>query len=254
MTKFEAIGLALNNIFPLRLGEIVRVSFAAAKLKAPFFTVFATVMVERIMDLIILVILFLVSVRFGTISWLKQNNVIIMTAFVLALAALTLLIFMEDIITKNKLFSFALGKFPKIKQFLCRISAGAQSFKNKKLILPIIASSFCLWLSDALIFWLAAADLKIKPVISFGKAIVLLCAGAVAGMIPAMPGYFGTFETAIQQTLIGWKVSKSAALGYGGFVHMVFYSVMTVMGLIFLYRTGSGLGLIWKKFSGKKTK
>jgi uncharacterized protein (TIRG00374 family) len=250
MTKLEAIGLALNNILPLRLGEIARASLGAARLKTSLFTMFATVLVERMLDLITLIILFSVFAQFAAVTWLKKYNGIILAIFSLTLLGLIFLVFLEDLI--DKLFLNIANKSPRIKNFLERLSMGAQSFKNKKLVLPIIVSSFCLWLTDALIYWYAHISLNIKPAINFGKSILLLCATAIAGVIPAVPGYFGTFETALQQMLISWNTGKSEALAYAGFVHLIFYFVMTTAGMIFLYRAGNTLASIWHSFAGKK--
>lgn len=245
MTKLEAMGLALNNLLPLRLGEIARASLASAKLKTSLFTMLATVLVERMLDLVTLIFLFSVFSQVSSVLWLKKYNGIIIAIFLITLLALFLLVFMEDILKGSK-------KHPKIKNFLRRISLGAKSFRNKKLVLPLVVSGFCLWLTDAFIYWFAYISLDIKPVMSFAKSILLLCATAIAGVVPAMPGYFGTYETALQQMLISWNVDKSEALAYAGFVHLIFYFVMTPLGIIFLYRTGNTLAEVWHSFAEKK--
>ncbi|HUT85247.1 MAG TPA: lysylphosphatidylglycerol synthase transmembrane domain-containing protein [Elusimicrobiales bacterium] len=252
MTKLEAIGLALNNILPLRLGEFSRAWLGAHILKVPFATVLSTVLVERILDLITLAILLLVSTQFNGISWIKEYNLMLWVILAAVIIMLVLFTFMEDALNKYKMCSDIAGKFPRIKKILCQISVGAQSFKNKKLMLSIISSGFCLWLVDGFIYWFATRSMNIEPLISYSKSIVLLCAAAVAVSLPAVPGYFGTFEAAIQHVLVNWQVDKSVALAYAGYVHLIFYFVMTIAGIIFLYRMGNTLPEMWKRFKNLK--
>lgn len=254
MTKLEAVGLALNNVIPLRLGEIARASLASHQLKASLFTVLSTVLVERLLDFITIIILFSVSVQFNGIAWLEKYKKIILIMFLVIVSLLFVLIFLKELINKNKIFSRIAGRFPTVKNFMLRVSMGAQSLKNKKLIVPVIISGFCLWLTDAFIYFFAFKSLDLEPAMDFIKAVVLLCGAAFATAIPAMPGYFGTFETAVQQILISWQTDKSVALAYGGYVHLIFYFVMTSAGILFLYQTGITLTDIWKDFSKKKIK
>src|SRR5262249_49776204 len=45
-----AVGFMANNIFPLRIGELVRVGFLARETRAPAAAVLATVVLERVID------------------------------------------------------------------------------------------------------------------------------------------------------------------------------------------------------------
>jgi uncharacterized membrane protein YbhN (UPF0104 family) len=55
--RIEAAGLALNNVLPLRLGDVVRGTFAADFLKINIVTVFSTILAEKALDLAALFVL-----------------------------------------------------------------------------------------------------------------------------------------------------------------------------------------------------
>ena len=51
--KLETIGLALNNVLPFRLGELARATVGSSVLKTPIITLLATILVERILDMVL---------------------------------------------------------------------------------------------------------------------------------------------------------------------------------------------------------
>ena len=61
---YLVFGFFMNNILPLRLGEFVRAIVAGKKLEISRSGVFATIVVERLMDIIIFIISFFLIAMF----------------------------------------------------------------------------------------------------------------------------------------------------------------------------------------------
>ena len=71
---YLVFGFFMNNILPLRLGEFVRAIVAGKKLEISRSGVFATIVVERLMDIVIFIISFFVIAMFvpNIPNWLQK--------------------------------------------------------------------------------------------------------------------------------------------------------------------------------------
>ena len=254
MTKLETIGLALNNVLPLRLGEIARAAIGAPLVNVPFFTLIATIVVERVLDTFSMAVIFLIAIQLGGgISWIKDYSGVIWMLLGGVAAGLGLLIFLDELLVHSKSFSGALDRFPRFGRFVRQIATGAEALRNFKLAVPIICLGLALWLLNAFEFYLAARSLHLNPALSYLNSVIVWGVGAIAVSLPAMPGYFGTWDIAIQRAVSAWGIDPATGLAYAAYIHITLYIVMTSLGIIFLYQTGNSLGGVWKNMGGKKS-
>lgn len=250
--RLEAAGLALSNVLPLRLGEIVRGTFGAGLFGIPVVTVFATILVERALDTIVLVILFVLAARLGGITggfisyggyfWVLLGGL---------LAGLLILVFIDEIIT-HRFFSGFFNKFPRITKGLGHLALGVRAFHSFKTAAAVVALAAGQWMLDALNFYLVARAFGISDIVNGFRCVILLFSSAVAVSIPGMPGYFGNFEFAIAKVAGSWGVNREVAFAYATCIHVLGYVFVTVAGMIFVYQMGQSLGKVWAQFSGKK--
>ena len=249
--RLEAAGLALSNVLPLRLGEIVRGTFGAGLFSIPVVTVFATILVERAVDTIVLVILFVLAARLGGITggfinyggyfWVLLGGL---------LAGLLVLVFIDEIIT-HRFFSGFFNKFPRVTRGLGHLALGVRAFHSFRTAAALVALAAGQWLLDALNFYIIARAFGIGDVVNGFKCVVLLFSAAIAASIPGMPGYFGNFEFAIAKVAGTWGVNREMAFAYATCVHVLGYVIVTVAGMVFVYQMGQSLGKVWAQFSGK---
>ncbi len=249
--RLEAAGLALSNVLPLRLGEIVRGTFGAGLFTIPVVTVFATILVERALDTIVLVILFVLAARLGGITggfisyggyfWVLLGGL---------LAGLLMLVFIDEIIT-HRFFSGFFNKFPRVTKGLGHLALGVRAFHSFKTAAAVVALAAGQWILDALNFYLVARAFGISDIVNGFRCVVLLFSAAVAVSIPGMPGYFGNFEFAIAKVAGSWGVNREVAFAYATCVHVLGYVFITIAGMIFVYQMGQSLGKVWAQFSGK---
>lgn len=250
--RLEAAGLALSNVLPLRLGEIVRGTFGAGLFGIPVVTVFATILVERALDTVVLVILFALAVRFGGITggftsyggyfWALLGGIV---------AGLLVLVFIDEIMT-HRFFSGFFNKFPRVAGGLGHLALGVKAFHSFRTAAALVALAACQWLLDVLNFYIVARAFGISDVVYGFKCVILLFSAAVAASIPGMPGYFGNFEFAIAKVAGSWGVDKEVAFAYASCVHVISYVIVTAAGMVFVYQMGQSLGKVWAQFSGKK--
>lgn len=249
--RLEAAGLALSNILPLRLGEIVRGTFGAGLFGIPVATVFATILVERAVDFIVLVLLFVVAARFGGVTGgFSSYGGYFWVLLAGLLGGLLILVFIDEIITHH-FFSGFLRKFPRLTSGLGHLALGARAFHDFKTAAAVIALAAGQWLLNTLNLYLMAIAFGISGILGGFKCVVLLFSTVVAVSIPGMPGYFGNYEFAVVKAAVPWGVNKEVAFAYATYVHLLGYIFITVAGMVFVYQMGQSLGKVWTQFSGK---
>lgn len=252
--KLETIGLALNNVLPLRLGEVARATIGSHIIGVPIMTLLATILVERILDVISLATMFALSSKFGAnMDWLATRTKMVWIMLAGVICALAFLIFLEELLIRSAAFRAVLNKFPRFGKLIRQIAMGADALRDYRLAAAIISLGFILWFVDAFGYYWVSYTFGFVPLLTFGQGMILLCAGALSVSLPAMPGYFGTFELAIQRVLTAWGYDPNLGMAYATYIHITVYLLMTTLGIIFLYRTGNSLGGIWRSLSNART-
>lgn len=249
--RLEAIGLAVNNVVFLRLGELARAFLAGKELGLPTLTVLATIFVERALDTIALLTLF------GAAGLLLPEAVapaLARLAFVGVaglLGALAAIAWVDGFLKENASWETRLRSWPTAHRLIEQTAMGTLALRSWSLSAKVGALSFGLWLADAGVYWVGARAMGLEPSVGYGRAIVVLAAAAGSCIIPAAPGSFGAFEQAVKLLLERWGVDGSAALAYAGFVHVVMYGVMTGLGFVFLSRAGLSVARLRSALEGQ---
>ena len=247
--RLQAAGLALSNILPLRLGEVARGTFGAKLFNIPIVTVFATILVERALDVIVLFVMFAVSARLGGLSGvLSGHDGVVWTVLAGMTLALGALVFAEEIVA-HAWFSGAFARFPRVKNLFEKLAMGVRALRspvNAALILLLAAAQ---WLLDSLNYYLIALAFGLGGVLDIFKSVALLFTGAMAASVPGPPGYFGNFEYALQKVLSAWGIAPDVGFAYASYLHFLGYAIVTLIGVFFIYQMGHSLGKVWGQFS-----
>ncbi len=247
--KLEAAGLALNNILPLRLGELARAAFAARLFQIPLITVLATILVERLLDVIVLFLMFAVAVRFGGITGGLMDYGGLLWGLVAGLAAgIAALIFADELVAHVWCSGF-FARFPKVRLLFERVAMGVKGFHSLKSGALIFLFAGFQWFLNALSFYVLALAFGLGGIIDLFKGVALVFTAAVAVSVPGMPGYFGNYELALMKVLGVWGISEDIGFAYVFFGHVLGYIVMTLLGVFFIYRMGHSMGKVWGEFS-----
>jgi uncharacterized protein (TIRG00374 family) len=248
--RLEAAGLALSNILPLRLGEVARGTFASKVFGLPMVTVFATILVERALDVIVLALLFAAAVKLGGISGvLAGHDGALWTVFGAIAAALAALVFAEEI-ASHAWFSGFFARFPRVKGLFEKLGMGIRAFRNPADAVLIMLLAAVQWLLNSLNYYLIALAFGLGGVVNIFKGVALIFTGAMAASVPGPPGYFGNFEFALQKVLVVWGVAPERGFAYASYLHVAAYILVTIIGTVFVYQMGHSLGKVWGEFSG----
>jgi uncharacterized protein (TIRG00374 family) len=247
-------GYFLNNILPLRLGELGRSYFLGRK-ELGFWRVFSTIFVERAFDLLLAVGLLLSTLPFVvSFSGALQIAQIVGLIVLIGLAVMFILANQQDKVLQ--LFEKYAARWPRfvqvvsdrLKSFLSGLSAlsdiahflEAFAWMAFSWLLAIIVNFLVLraYMPDAQVLWAA-----------FSLSVVALGMG-----IPSSPGQIGVYEGAYVYALSFFGVAPSLAFAFALTSHVMNYLVTGLFGIYALAKEGHSLGDIFDQLRQRRSK
>jgi len=239
------IGYMANNLLPARIGELVRVYVLGEREGIDKGTVFASLVLDRLFDgfsvlCILLATLFTLHLpgdEGGVRAALVTGGYVTVAAYLAILGFLILL--KKRTVATLHLAGKLLKPFP--TRFTEKVIPLLGSFIGGIRLSPRPANLFGLVISSALIWAFAIwpIDLALR---SFGIALPLTASLfimvllVVAVMVPASPGYIGTYHYACFKALTTFGVPGEQALGVALVIHAVNFFPITFLGLYYLAR------------------
>jgi uncharacterized protein (TIRG00374 family) len=237
-----AVGFMVNTLVPIRLGEFVRAYILGEKEGTGFAPSFSSIVVERTLDLIGLlsigvVTMLMVSAQGG----LSSIVVDIFTAVAVLIAAILAIIIIgikkEDFIIR--LLKGTTAKIPYVKKHTDRIADFASSLikglqglsQNPKMFAANISLTWILWLTSAFGIYLTFEAFNYP--IPFVAAILGGVLMSVSHILPATPGYVGSYEAfwVLIFTLLG-GTQTDLLLAMGVISHLVGVLPIVIVGCI----------------------
>ena len=254
-TAFQTtvIGFAASFLLPARAGEVLRPYLLARREGLPPTACFATIILERLLDLVTVLLLFGLFVMLVDPASLSGDPALYarvkaggLLAAAASIAGCVVLYFLAG--HPEQLGTWALRVERVLPARLARVVAGVvQSFaqglalmRRPAHLVGSLALSFPLWLSIALGIWVTSRAFHM----TFGYlGSFLVMTLLVVGVAVPTPGQVGGFHTAYKiavTTFFG--VSETNAVGAAIVLHAVSFVPVTLLGLAFMAREGLSLG------------
>ena len=243
------IGFMANNVLPARLGEFVRAYSLGTKENISKSASFATIVVERIFDgFSILFILWATLLLFPFPDWVKKGSNLFL---LMNLGVLFFLIFLEIKTDSTlKFFQFIFKVLPhklriKAEETLLKFISGLKVFRDVSSLIWILAWSVLIWVVTGIsnYFIFLAFDLHLPIQASF-ILLVIVCLGV---MLPAAPGFVGTFQFFCIVALERFDIGRSVALPFSIVLHACQYFPVTLLGLYYLKKEHLSLKTLEKE-------
>ena len=216
------VGYMGNTVLPARGGELLRILLLGRRSSARRRELLGTIVSERMLDAVSLALMF-VALTFAGIA----NSPLGERPAVIALAAMAA----GALALAGYLALRRRGRFERFAAIV-RPVVGATRPLLGGAGLVLLAATLGVWLIEGAIFWLVAQSLSldVNPV----EGCFLLVLTAFFSLIPAAPGYVGTFDAAVVFGLHSLDVMGGQALAYALLVRFVLFVPITVAGLILL--------------------
>ena len=247
------IGYMANNVLPLRAGEVVRVYVVARRWSAaaggagprahPFWTTLATLVVERVLDSLAVVLILAVLVLLVPVPRFLEIAALVVLAIDVAGVAVLLALAVAPA-GCARLITRLVGRWPSLQRRALRVFEtfvhGLDGIRAPAHAAPLLAWTLAVWLVPAFAAWtmLLALDLRLPFIASW----VVLGFVGLGVSIPSAPGYVGVFHAAAVLAVGLFGVGASAGVGYAILFHASQILPVTLLGWLYLLREHVSLG------------
>jgi uncharacterized membrane protein YbhN (UPF0104 family) len=222
------VGYAGNNVLPARAGEALRVFLIAGRVDASKREVLGTIIAERVLDAAVLAIFF----AFGAYGTLVSGSPIALLGIVLVGIAVIAL-FPSRFHPKPS--------HPRLKWIvdsIARLLGPTRSLISREGFL-LFGVTFLIWSIEASVYFLIAHAVGLG--VSVDGAVFIMVVANFVALIPAGPGYVGTFDAAVLFAAKSLGRSRSVAISYLLLLRFVLFIPITVTGLLVLVGRYGGL-------------
>lgn len=234
------IGFLANSALPARLGEIVRAKslgdLSKTLIKTGGTKSLASIFIEKILDGLILLLIFIVLTLFFPITaWMKTIAWMAASIFIGLFTVILLTLFYEKHIKKllRKLSCWlSEGKAERILQMFNWFTEGLGVIKNRRDMIRFVLASFLIWILEGFMIFLFIRSLNIDAPIISGYFVMIMVAFGIA--LPSAPGYLGIYQFMCMKALAIWGVNESVALSFSLVMQFATYIPMNLIGLGFL--------------------
>ncbi len=239
------VGYLLNSILPLRLGEVGRAVLLVrhGKGKHNYPEVFAAIVTERMMDLMIGSLFFLATLPL-MVGESNLKRVVIITAVVLLIGSVIIFVSARR---RENLMQWLESRFgsrklvkDKLLPALDKLLTGFQIFLKPRLFFTafiLLAISWAMTMVEFTILQNAILDHS-----KWWWPLLITPASAFVNALPSAPAGLGVFEAGAvaAYSLVG--VGKADALAMALVVHAVQVIIPVFVGMIGIYVMGENLG------------
>ena len=214
----------LSNLGIPRSGDVLRVTVISAYEKIPFSKGLGTVISERVIDLVMMMLLVFSAIYVGG-DWVQEQlggSTILLVSFGVFIGLVAAIIAFPFLINTKRFPYFA-----RIKDFFLNIFQGIISIRSIPNALAFWAHTVFIWLMYVLMFWAIQFSLPEAALLSPQVVLIGFVAGGLS--IVVTNGGIGLYPIAVAAVLSHYGMSYEMALAYG----WIAWSTQTLIILLF---------------------
>lgn len=254
------IGYFFNSV-TLRLGEIVRPYIVSVKSKIPLSTSGATIFLERIMDMLFLVIFFIYALFIKKEFLIKSQNSIDINQMLLVFGAIV--VFVAAVLNFKRISRFIKANVTFLSQKknihkplsyinskMMKFADGFESIKSPKLYAEITYLSLAIWILYVFpnYFMLIGMNFDVTYNLNFNDAVVILVFSGLAISFSPTPGAIGLYHAIVAETLVlFYSFNRIDAYTFATISHLFNYSVQLIIGGYYFALEKNSLDLSYMK-------
>jgi len=238
------IGYMGNNIYPARIGELLRAYVLRRDEGVPLSSSLATVLIERIMDGMTMIGFVLIGLQATPMlqSDPRAQQAIFIAVMLFAGASAAFFWLALAPARTNRIAEAIIARtVPKRFQGLLlgiahRFVQGAQSLRSPRHLAAIAVSTVAVWLLETLKYWCVAMAFDLG--LPFGGLMLVNGLSNLFTIIPGAPGAVGTFDAGGMLGMHALGVNESLAAAYVLTLHVMLWLPVTLLGGFFMLRQG----------------
>ncbi|GAB4575895.1 MAG: lysylphosphatidylglycerol synthase transmembrane domain-containing protein [Anaerolineae bacterium] len=240
------IGYMGNNIYPFRIGEVIRAYLLNRREGAPIPATLTTILVERVFDgLTMLAFIFtaLLFVEFDA-PGIRSGILMLTVLFVAALGVFFVLALRPGLTRRlyTAIFTRLLPSALRTRLIALadNLMTGLETLRNPVDLALTFGASLLSWTVEASTYWLVLRAFPFDA--SFFVVLLMVGLGNLATILPTTPGYVGTFHGVVVLVLMAFGVAQPDAAAYAVVMHAVIWLPVTLGGIGYLLHMGLGWG------------
>jgi uncharacterized protein (TIRG00374 family) len=221
VTSALLVGYLFNSILPARAGEAIRVVFLRESAGTPKFVALGTVMAERAIDVLtLLVLLFVAAPVVPSTDWLPRVVALGVVLFVVTAGVFIAFAFYGE--RPVRFVLRPLGILPRMSRDRIELAAanlirGLSAFRRPAVAFPVFSLTAASWLLIAFASWICMRGFDLR--LGFSAAVLVVVAVNLAMILPSGPAGIGVFEAATLTALHPFDVDRAQALSYALVLH-----------------------------------
>lgn len=236
------IGYMGNNIYPARIGEILRAWVLRRNEGIAMPSSLATVLLERVIDGLVMVAFVLIGLpRVPSLS-LEAARVIIIALIAFLGVIAVFFWFAAAPAMAERLSASIINKVAPVAartplmNMLSRFFAGAKSLSSPVDLAKIVLASVVVWLLETGKYWCLATAFGLS--LPFDGLMLINGVSNLFTVIPGAPGAIGTFDAGGILAAEALGVPTSLASAYILVLHVALWLPVTLLGAFFMLRQG----------------
>ncbi|MDO8211812.1 lysylphosphatidylglycerol synthase transmembrane domain-containing protein [Conexibacter sp. CPCC 206217] len=228
------IGYMGNNVLPARGGELLRTFLLGARAPdATKRTILGTILAERVLDAVALGII-LVVLASNLLSELPAPSTTLLLAGAVVLVLLLIALAVALLKYRERLFFVLESLKPMLQPTRQLLSSHG---------ITLLVLSLVVWCVEASVYIAVGHAVGIELGLQDGLAVVAFT--NAAALIPAAPGYIGTYDAAVIFAVNAVSTaSRSAVLSYLILLRFVLFVPITIVGFVVLVARYGGLSRV----------
>ncbi len=237
-----SMGRGANNIYPLRVGEIVRWALFNRLNTISGSLALASILIERVVDGLTMLLFLVVVIFTGGIPAQWQNVAWgALALFGIALGGIYALVLWPrqvQALTDWLIEHLVPAPFrERLQQISTQLVLSFATIKSVTSLTWVLAFSITVWTFETAMYRTMMIAFGID--VTFHRLLLMSAAANLATSLPSAPGNIGTFDGAVILTLKP-VVGESLSIAYVSLLHAALWSTETFAGLYFMWRTGTG--------------
>ena len=240
--ELMVIGLAANNILPVRAGELIRAGLLQRQHGGRWTIGFGTILVERVLDGLVLAAMLAVTIAFaGGTALLGLVAVLAGVAFVFATALLVALALRPSLIVAfaRRLIGLLPARVrPMLVGWVAGFIEGMTTLSGRRAWFVVVFYTTASWLAEAAVYWSVGVGFGLDvPVYIYPAAVA---ASNLALAAPSTAAGVGPYEYFTREVIVAHGATTGAGTVYAIALHALIVIPLIVAGLVVLWRRGLG--------------
>jgi glycosyltransferase 2 family protein len=243
------IGYMGNNIFPARIGEVLRAYVLRRKEDVSISASLATILVERIFDGVVMLLFVFVGLPLAPNipgDW-RQFVIVFSLLFFGALGVFFVIAASPR--RSQAVYNWVIDRLlparlrEPVRGVADRFMEGLYFLRSGRDVGMIFVTSLVVWLAETGKYWFVMHAFDFE--VSFFALMLMNGVVNLFTTIPSAPGYVGTFDKPGIEVLKAFGVNENIAFAYTVVLHVALWFPITALGAYYMWRES----LTWAEVS-----